>query len=81
MLEGERLKSTVFSDLDFGREMQNKNKNGILGQKLGYDTVDWKPERVVQAKIRDQSVTLCLIGSPCDHTSVSTFKFERHQSI
>ena len=36
MLEGERFKPTVFSDLDFCTKMQ-KNKNGILGQKLGYN--------------------------------------------
>ena len=40
--------------------------------------VDWKPESAVQQKFRDQSVTLCLIGSPRIQTSVSIIKLEQH---
>ena len=43
--------------------------------------VDWKPERAVQEKVRDWSVSLCLIGSSCDQTSISTIKIGRHQPI
>ena len=43
--------------------------------------VAWKPERAVKEKIRDWSVTLCLIGSSCNQISVSTIKFGQHQSI
>ena len=43
--------------------------------------VDWKPERAVQEKIRDWCVTLCLVGSSCNQTSVSTIQLGWRQSI
>ena len=54
MLEGKRLKPTVFSDLDLC--IKCKNANGILGQKLGYNRAQY--HRIVSLVIVSSQTSL-----------------------
>ena len=62
----------------YTRQVENLKRR--LGQKRVSRWTENPKERSRQ-KLGMKSVSLCPIGSPCNQTSVSTVKLERHQSI